>query len=161
LIEVDKDGNEVFTYNRPDGKRFSKAQKLPNDDIVAVLHNLVNGQRVDQEFVRLGPDRKDILKYALDPGTGGVRTSGGRLDVLPNGHVLVPLMNDNKVAEYNSEGHLVWEAKVEQPVNAVRLPNGNTLVTTYNQHRAIEIDRAGREVSEIKADVRVTRAWRR
>lgn len=161
LIEVDKDGKDVFTYTRPDGKHFAKAQKMPNGDIVAVIFNLVNQQRTDQEFIRLGPDRKDLLKFPLDTNTGGVRTNGGRIDVLANGNVLVPLMSDNKVAEYDTEGHILWEAKVDQPVAAVRLPNGNTLVTTFNQQRAIELDRAGRDVWEYKADVRVTRAWRR
>ena len=71
-------------------------------------------------------------------------TNGGRIDVLPNGHVLVPQMSQNKVIEYNAEGKPVWEATVEQPIAAVRLPNGHTLVTSLNQHRAVELDRGGR-----------------
>jgi hypothetical protein len=161
LIEVDKDGKELWTYSRPDEDLFSKAQKMPNGDIVCIIYHLAGNRRVDQRFVRLSAERKEIQKFDLDPRTSGVCTNGGRIDVLPNGHVLVPLKDDNKVAEYDLDGKLVWEARVEQPVAAVRLPDGHTLVTTFTQKRAIELDRGGREVWEYKADARVTRAWRR
>ncbi len=90
-----------------------------------------------------------------------LRTSGGRLDVLPDGHVLIPERAHNRVVEHDGDGKVVWEATVEEPVAAVRLPNGNTLVTSMTQNRAVEIDRAGKEVWQYKADTRVTRAFRR
>ncbi len=161
LFEVDKDGKELWSYSRPDEDLFSKAQKMPNGDIVCIVYRLAANRRVDQRFVRLSADRREIQKFDLDPRTSGVCTNGGRIDVLPNGHVVVPLKDDNKVAEYDLTGKLVWEASVDQPVAAVRLPDGHTLVTTFTQKRAIELDRAGREVWDYKADTRVTRAWRR
>jgi len=161
LFEVDKDNKELYTYSsRPvrdddddEVLLFRKAQKMANGDIVYVTG--------DQKVVRLDADRKEKSRVAIDPNTKGVRTNGGRIDVLANGNVLVPLMDDNKVVEYDPKGNAVWEAKVEQPVNAVRLPNGHTVVTTFNQMRAMELDRAGREVWEYKGEIRVTRAWRR
>ena len=90
-----------------------------------------------------------------------LRTSGGRLDVLSNGHVLIPEMNNNRVVEYDADGKVVWEAAAQQPIAAVRLPNGHTLVTSYSQHRAVELNRAGKEVWEYKTTTRVTRAFRR
>ncbi len=89
------------------------------------------------------------------------QTYGGKIDVLANGHVIVPDMNGNRVVEYDDQGKNVWEAKAETPIAAVRLANGHTLVTSYDQHRAVELDRAGKEVWEFKSDTRVTRAFRR
>jgi len=90
-----------------------------------------------------------------------VRTSGGRIHVLANNHVIVAEKDHGRVAEYDGDGKLVWEAKVEEPIAAVRIPNGNTLVTSMTQNRAVEIDPKGKEVWQFKADTRVNRAFRR
>ena len=81
--------------------------------------------------------------------------------MLPNGRVVVPEKDDNRIAEYDSRGKVVWEAEVIQPIAAVRLRNGNTLVTSMTENRAAEIDRAGKVVWEYKSDFRVNRAFRR
>ena len=90
-----------------------------------------------------------------------VQTSGGRIEVLPSGHVLIPELKNNRVVEYDTDGKIVWQVPFNEPIAAVRLGNGNTLVTSYNQPRAVELDRAGKEVWEYKTDTRVTRAFRR
>jgi hypothetical protein len=153
LVEVDKDGKEVFTYTRPGGEQFMKATKLRNGDVVCVTQLGV------VRCVRLTPDGKD-LKEVRSFGVD-VRTSGGRIDVLPNGHVLIPEMNNNRVVEYDAAGKMVRELEVEQPIAAVRLPNGHTLVTSMTQRRAVELDRAGKEVWDFRHTTRVTRALRR
>jgi HEAT repeat protein len=148
IVELDKEGKEVYSYRRP-VETIRKAMKLPNGDIAMITSS--------QRYVRISPDQKELRNFEAD-----VRTNGGRIDVLPNGHILVPLKDSNKVIEYDSEGKAVWEATVEEPVAAVRLPNGHTLITTLNQKRAIELDGAAQEVWEYKsAESRVTRAWRR
>jgi hypothetical protein len=153
LVEVDKDGKEVLTYSRPDGAGFMRAAKLRNGDIAAIIMLGV------PRFVRLTPagkDFKEVKSWGVQ-----VRTSGGRIDVLPNGHVLIPEMENNRVVEYDAEGQAVWEVSIDQPIAAVRLANGNTLITLMRQNRAVEVDRAGKEVWQFKADTRVTRAFRR
>jgi outer membrane protein assembly factor BamB len=91
-----------------------------------------------------------------------VRTSGGRLDVLSNGHVLIPEKDNNRVVEYDADGQSVREVSIEQPIAAVRLPNGNTIVTLMQQQSAVEVDRTGKKVWEFKTPgSRVTRALRR
>jgi hypothetical protein len=153
LIEVDKDGKEVSGYSRPGGDFFMKAQKLRNGDIACVT--LLGVPR----YVRLTPDGsdyKEVRTFAVD-----LQTSGGRIEVLPNGNVLVPEKDNNRVAEYDSNGRIVHEVAVEQPVAAVRLANGNLLVTSMTQLRAIELTREGKEVWQYRSDTRVTRAYRR
>ena len=148
LLEVDKAGKQVFTYSRPNGEMFMRAQKLRNGDIACVTAGSI--------FIRMDSTGKELLTFPVD-----VRTSGGRIDVLPDGRVLVPQMANNRVVEQDAQGKVTWEATFEQPIAAVRLPNGNTLVTSYSEHRAVELDRGGKQVWEYRADTRVTRAWRR
>ncbi|HEY7327491.1 MAG TPA: HEAT repeat domain-containing protein [Gemmataceae bacterium] len=156
LIEVDKDGKEVFTYSRPDGGEFMRATKLRDGGIACVVKLGVALSR----YVRLEPSGKDF-KEVKSWGVQ-VRTSGGRIEVLPNGHVLIPEMDNNRVIEYDADGHPSgWEVALDQPIAAVRLPNGNTLVTLMRENRAVEVDRAGKEVWQFKADSKVTRAYRR
>lgn len=148
LLEVDRDGKEVFSHVRPDGEAIMRAQKLRNGEIACVT--------MGQRFVRLDATGKELHSFPVI-----VHTSGGRIDVLPDGHVLVPQMANHRVVEHDATGRIVWQAFVRDPVAAVRLPNGNTLVTSMSQNRAVELDRAGQEVWEYKATTRVTRAWRR
>ncbi|MHB1424724.1 MAG: HEAT repeat domain-containing protein [Gemmataceae bacterium] len=155
LLEVDKDGNEVFMYSRPDGGQFKRATKLPNGDIACI----VQAGPAQARYVRLTPSGKDFKE--VKSWQVQVKTSGGRLDVLPNGHVLIPEMENNRVIEFDADGQNVWRAKLDQPIAAVRLANGNTLVTLMRENRAVEVDREGKEVWQFKADTRVTRAFRR
>jgi hypothetical protein len=155
LLEVDKDGKVVFTYSRPDGGNFMRAVKLRDGDIACIVQ--LGGAL--SRYVRLmpaGKDFKEVKSWGVQ-----VRTSGGRIEVLPNGHVLIPEMANNRVVEYDAEGHGVWEAAIEQPIAAVRLPNGNTLITSMTENRAVEVNRDGKEMWQFKADSRVTRAFRR
>jgi HEAT repeat protein len=148
LLELDRDGKEVFSLPAPNGQPIMKALKLPNGDIACVT--------VGQRFYRLDTAGKELSSFTVS-----LQTSGGRVEVLPNGHVLIPQMDAGKVVEYDADGKAVWEAETVQPVAAVRLANGNTLVTSMSQRRAVELDRTGKEVWEYRADTMVNRAWRR
>ncbi len=158
LLEVDRDGKEVFSYMRPDGAQFMRAVKLRNGDIACVVNPGINFDV--QHFVYLTPSKgsfKEVRSWNVR-----VRTSGGRIDVLPNGHVLIPEMENNRVEEYDTAGQSVWEVSIEKPIAAVRLPNGNTMVTLMDQGSAVEVDRAGKTIWQFKAvGSRVTRALRR
>ncbi|MGE3808602.1 MAG: PQQ-binding-like beta-propeller repeat protein, partial [Gemmataceae bacterium] len=148
LLEVDAKGNEVFTHILPNGDSIMRAVKLRNGDIGVVT--------MSQQFLRLDAKGKQLSTFNVN-----VQTSGGRIDVLPNGHVLVPEMRDNKVVEYDRDGKAVWEVAVDQPIVATRLRNGHTLVTSMTENRAVEFDRTGKQVWEFKSDTRVNRAVRR
>jgi outer membrane protein assembly factor BamB len=156
LMEVDKNGKEVWTYSRPDGGSFMRATKLHDGDIACIVQF---GGVVRSRYVRLTPAGKDFKESKS--WDVQVRTSGGRIDVLANGHVLIPEMDNNRVVEYDADGQSVWEVRLDQPIAAVRLPNGNTLVTLMRENRAVEVDRAGKEIWQFKTDTRVTRALRR
>ncbi len=152
-FEVDRAGTVVSSFTPPRGEEIMKAQRLPNGDLALVA------KLGTTRYLRYDSSGKELKSFAVD-----LRTSGGRLDVLPDGHVLVPERVHNRVVEHDADGKVVWEASVEEPVAAVRLPNGNTLVTSMTQQRAVELDRAGKEVWQYRtdrADTRLTRAFRR
>jgi HEAT repeat protein len=153
LLELAPDGRQVSTIARGTEDIIMRAKKLDGGDVALVV---APAGGAAAEYLRLDAAGKQVARFAVD-----VRTSGGRIEVLPNGRVLAPLRDQNKVVEYDTAGKVVWEAEAHQPVAAVRLPNGHTVVTSYQDKRAIELDGAGKPVWEHKAGERVTRAWRR
>jgi len=83
-------------------------------------------------------------------------------ELLPNGHVLIPLSWQNKVFEYDADGKVVWEASAVQPMAATRLPNGHTLVALQQwPPKLLELDREGKQVAETAATTYVNRVRRR
>ncbi|HEV3235511.1 MAG TPA: HEAT repeat domain-containing protein, partial [Gemmataceae bacterium] len=148
LTEVTKDHKAIFSYTRPDGDMFMKAIKLRNGDVAYLVNQ--------GKYVRMDTAGKELTTFPA-----AVQTFGGRLEVLPNNHVLVPFLQANKVVEFDTKGKPVWEAAIDQPVAAVRLPNGHTLMTSMHQNRAFEVNREGKQIWEFKAESRVTRAFRR
>jgi PQQ-like domain len=148
FIEVNREGKEIFNIQRPLGDHIMKARKLPNGEIACITSL--------RRFVRLDANGTELGGFPVAIGT-----SGGRIEVLPNGRVLVPEKDSNRVVEFDANGQIVWQASFMQPVAAVRLPNGNTLVTSFQDSRAVEIDSEGKEVWHYDAGLRVTRAFRR
>jgi HEAT repeat protein len=177
LIEVDRLGQTVFSINPANGDTIMKAQKTPNGEMVCVFAsnnvNVAPGPRV----AVLDPRGQEIRNFSVNLGT-----SGGRIEVLPNGNVLLPQMQENRVVEYDVTGKPVWELdlkpvgadpRASRPIAAVRLANGNTLVTMQQPNRAAEFDRAGHVVWEYRVpnpqhgndvnaeNLRINRAFRR
>jgi hypothetical protein len=160
LLEVNPAGKQVFEFNVQGNDAILKCSKVSDDEVVMLL---------SQDGFKNGYGR--VQRIAAD-ATGKVLSSfkvvlssplfGGRIQGLPDGHVLIPHHGEDKVVEYDSTGKEVWRVKVAQPIVATRLANGNTLVTSMIQSRAIEFDRSGQEVWDYRnSDSRVTRALRR
>ncbi len=149
FVEVDRDGKEVWRQPPPVGGRVMKAVRLRNGHVACVV--MVGTTR----FFEVDREGKPVRTFGVE-----LSTSGGRIDVLGNGHVLIPEKDTNRIVEHDAQGRRVWEASFAEPIAAVRLPNGNTLVTSYQSPRAVEIDRKGKEVWEYKSGTRVTRAIR-
>lgn len=151
LLEVDREGREVSSYRCPDGDQFMRAVHCDNGDRAFVTLS-------SQRYVRVDANGRELHSFAV-----AVQTSGGRIDVQPDGRVLVPQMGHHRVAEYDLRGRIVREFPVEQPIAAVRLGNGNTLITSMSQHRVLEFDAAGKLVWhwQYRPGERVTRALRR
>jgi hypothetical protein len=90
-----------------------------------------------------------------------VSTTGGRVDVAPDGRVLIPMMHQDLVLELDAQGQDVRRFMVREPIVAQRQPNGHVMITSMEDQKAIEFDAAGRVVWEYRSPTsRVTRAIR-
>ncbi len=147
LVEVDRAGKEVFTYNRNFNDIMSAA-KTRNGQIIFLTSQ--------NSCIRIGADGKELKTFPVNQ----VASYGN--EVLPNGHVLVAALYQNKVLEYDAEGKIVWEATVTQPWSATRLANGNTLVAIQQfPWKVVELDRQGKQVSELGTQTYIQRARKR
>jgi hypothetical protein len=151
VMEVDREGKVVFSWSPGGGEQIMRAMKLADGSIAIILHD-------QQRFTRLDPNGQMLAGFSFNVN---VQTFGGRVDVQPDGHVLIPQMYMNKVVEYDGKGKAVREFSIGQPIVATRLPNGHTIITSMNENRAVEFDLAGKQVWEYRAKTRVTRAYRR
>ena len=151
VVFVDQKGKELSEFTPPNAEPIMKANIASNGDHCLVLSTLQGNAK----FVRFDKNKKTVASYDID-----VRTSGGKVDILPNGNSLITEVYGNRVIEFNNEGKEVWQFECEQPVAAVRLPNGNTLITSMTQMKALEIDPKGKEIWSYKSNTRVTRAFR-
>jgi HEAT repeat protein len=148
VVEVDQEGKELWRFN---SARVCAACKLSDGSVaVATLTN---------QLIRLNAEGKQTSTTALG---GTVMSLGGSLAAAPNGRVLVPLYNLNKVVELDAEGKQVWEASVQTPTAVQRLPGGRILVTSRLNRMALEIDRTGKTVWQHQADgTQLLKAMRR
>lgn len=146
LIEVDSTGKETAIGN-PTGMNFMAARKLRDGG-----YGCVTG---DSMYMHLDAKGKQIKTFPIGQASFAV------LDVLPNGHVLVPQTNEQKVVEFDEDGKSVWEAKVVMPGSVSRLPNGHTLVASQATQTIQELDHTGSKVWEYRGDGRVWQAKRR
>lgn len=133
VYEVDRHDKEVWTAKSNRTDAIVAACPLPGGEIGICYRN--------GEFVRQKRDGKIVASFQV----GGLfRAMGTHLQGLPNGHILVPLMRDDKVVEFDGKGREVWSAFANRPISAQRLPNGRTLVA--GSHEVMELDKNGREV---------------
>jgi HEAT repeat protein len=134
LLEVDRNGKDVFTYQRPQhdimcGSRGSDGQW------VFITHAC--------QVIRVDSTGKEIKSFS----TGGGQVPWS-IELLPNSRILMPLPGHNRVVEYDSDGKIVWEVAVQNPFSAQRLSNGNTLVASPQLMKVFELNRGGRVVWE-------------
>jgi len=149
VFEVDRTGNEVWTLNRHLGYVVA-ACPLRNGQI-GLVSNTGEFQRLD----RAGTVLKSFPMRRI------VRSIGTHIQVLPNGHVLVPFYTGNCVIEYDGDGKPVWTAQSYRPTSAQRLPNGHTIVSSRMSDVIIEVDRKGQEVWSHRCEGRPLRVQRR
>jgi hypothetical protein len=137
LVEVDRGGNEVFTIERPQNDAVM-ARKMRDGTILLVS--------TFRQCIRMTTTGKQLKSYPIQ-----VVWQNG-VDILPNGHVVVPAQWMNRVLEYDTEGKIVWEVTSMQPCGATRLPSGNHLVAPQVwPAKVVEMDQSGKEVSEFAA----------
>jgi hypothetical protein len=135
LYEYDHDGKQVFGMQRNNFDIF-RGKKMRNGDVVFITNQ--------GAVARLDSKTQNTVK-SFNVGFLGLQY--GNLEELPNGNLLIPLYQQNRVVEVDPNGKEVWSVPMVQPASAQRLPNGNTLIGCFGTGRVVEVDRMGREVS--------------
>jgi outer membrane protein assembly factor BamB len=148
VYEVDRAGREVVTLAPPVGA-LAAAWKLRGGHTGVVTSA--------GEFLRFDGAGKRVKSFPL----GGPVSVSGAVQALPDGHVLVALYTQNRVAEFDADGREVWQASVRRPSSVYRLPDGHTLVASRMSQVVTELDRQGKAVGELTAGGRVLCASRR
>jgi HEAT repeat protein len=134
LMEVDRAGNEIYSISRAND--VIMARKMRDGQIILVNQN--------SQCIRLDTTGKQLKSYNVQM----VWQTG--VNILPNGHVLIPATWINRVMEYDNEGKVVWQANATQPCSAARLRNGNVLIAPQMwPSKVTEVDPSGKQVSEI------------
>jgi HEAT repeat protein len=148
VVEVDREGKENVLFTNMNHE-ICVAQKLRNGQLQVIFST--------GRYVRLDSKGKELKSVPISI----IHNFGAGVDFPGRDHVLMPLMQQNKVVEHNESGKVVWEASVNMPCSAVRLPNGNTLVACQNAGRCVELNRSGKVVWEYKDNVTPHYASRR
>ena len=148
LFEVDRAGRRVRSWTRPDGETYMRAMRLPDGGLAVVTFR--------QRFIQLDPSGRVTRAFPVI-----VTTSGGRIDVAPDGRVLVPMMVQDRVVEYAGDGEIVRSFNITEPIIAQRLPSGHVMVTSMDERMAVEFDATGRRIWRFESPAgRLTRAVR-
>jgi outer membrane protein assembly factor BamB len=145
LLELDRKGKESFTYRRP-AFDIVAARKLASGEIICVL--------ASGTCLRLDATGKELSSFGV--GIIGL----GSAEVLSSGRVLIAQTAQNRVAEFDRDGKLIWEASCPAPFSATRAANGHTLVTSQNYQRVSELDPSGKIVWDYRSAGRPIKAWR-
>jgi hypothetical protein len=126
LVEIDRNKNEVWSYQRPNFDIF-RARKLPNGEVAFATNTT---------YHRMDPKTQKISsQFNIQP----LQLVFGAMDVLPNGNVLFAHYQQQRVNEYDKNGAIVGNGlQSPWPNSVVRLPNGNNLVSSYNQRKITE-----------------------
>lgn len=135
--------NQIGEFDPEGRKLWGRAFRQP-----AACVGLPNGHRLVASAAQQGlvvefnGDGKEVWRLADLPA--GV-TSVARL---ADGKTLVGFADASRVAEYDPDGTVVWEATVlGRPCAVARLPAGTTLVACQESDRIVELDRDGTEVA--------------
>ncbi len=147
ILEVDRTGKEVFTYNRTIADIMSAFKARDGQYVV------VSNQGTDRRIDAAG---KEVKAFTYE----GVSNFGNELSAQRPCAGPAGVAKQSHGIRRRRQG--VWEANVMQPMAVCRLPNGNTLIAS--QHwpaKMFEIDRAGKQVAETTLQSYVTRIRRR
>lgn len=154
ITEVDLNGQDLITWLPKNDERIMKMQRRSDGFTAVVLQS--NDEHESSRLVWLDRAYRERASFLVQ-----VRKSGGRVDILPGNMVILPEFDNNRIAQFDIGGKVVWNAVLDQPVACVVTPAGTVLANCGTTRGVVEFDRKGKEIWNFQTDVRVTRAWRR
>jgi hypothetical protein len=135
IVEVDREGKEIYSIPNVPGTVLAAYCSRHGEIVCLTRRNQCLFLDTTGKQLRIFP-----VKYPLN--------TGGCLDVMPDGRLLIAAHHAGKVMEYDSKGTLLREWDVPGAATATGLPNGHILASIPNGDRVVELDRAGKVVRE-------------
>ena len=144
--EVNPSGKKVFEYKPSDANYLIHSiDRKPNGNVVCMM--------MDGRLREVGRDGKTVREF-------NVQNNGGNwcgVQALPGNRYLCVEFNGGGVFEFDADGKVQWQTKIEGASYALRLPNGRTMICCFGGQRVVQVDRDGKEVWQTKVG---TQPWR-
>ncbi len=141
LTEISPDKKVVWNYEPPAGHEVHTAVPIGMDRVLYIQNGDPNAVlRVVN--IRTGAIEKEWPLEVKKPVSVHGQFRHARLT--PQGTLLVAHMSQDKVVEYDSDGHVLWSFPAAGPWSANPLANGNVLIT--DQLGVREVTRRGDSV---------------
>lgn len=133
----------LWSYDAPKGYEVHVAQPLGCDRVMIVQ----NGNPAKAMIIEwaTGKVEKELILPTGNPQK--IHGQFRRVRMTKAGTLLAAHMDNNKVAEYEWSGNVVWSLAIPSPWSATRLKNGNTLVSS-NKGFVREVNVKGETVWE-------------
>jgi hypothetical protein len=126
LTEIAPDKTVVWNYVPPAGHEVHTAVPIGMDRVL-YIENAAPNAILRVVNIRTGAVEKELPLEVKTPVQVHGEFRHARLT--PQGTLLVAHMQQDKVCEYNSDGHVLWQMPALGPWSADPLANGNVLIT--------------------------------
>jgi len=139
----------IWEYVCAPGTETHSCSPIGKDSVLMVLN--ANPAKV----LIINTKTNKILKEIIIP-TSATNTHGQfrHVRLTPNRTIMVGLMKEGKVNEYDLNGNVIWSVDAKSPWSAIKLLNGNVLISGDANAYTREVDPSGKIVWEItQADV--------
>jgi PQQ-like domain len=141
LTEISPDKKVVWNYVPPPGHEVHTAVPIGMDRVL-YIENADPNALLRVVNIRTGTIEKELPLDVKKPVSVHGQFRHARLT--PQGTLLVAHMSQDKVVEYDSDGHVLWQFPATGPWSANPLANGNVLITDHVGVR--EVTRRGDSV---------------
>ena len=134
----------IWGYVCAPGTETHSCSPIGKDSVLMVLN--ANPAKV----LIINTKTNKILKEIIIP-TSATNTHGQfrHVRLTPNRTILVGLMKEGKVNEYDLDGNEIWSVDAKSPWSAIKLLNGNVLISGDGNGYTREVDPSGKTVWEI------------
>jgi Mal s 1 allergenic protein-like len=141
---VTPDKQLIWEYVCAPGTETHSCSPIGKDSVLMVLN--ANPAKV----LIINTKTNKILKEIIIP-TSATHTHGQfrHVRLTPNRTIMVGLMKEGKVNEYDLNGDVIWSVDAKSPWSAIKLLNGNVLISGDGNGYTREVDPSGKTVWEI------------
>jgi hypothetical protein len=145
--EITPDKKIIWDIVAPKGTEIHSVQPLGLDRVLLVenakpaklmlINTATGATEKEMDLPTPHPDKSPHLQFR-------------RVRLTKDGTYLAAHLDNNKVAEYDTNGKEIWSFTTPGPWDAVRLKNGNTLISSYH-NTVLEVNKQGEIVWQFSA----------